>query len=189
MIVSERYKYIYVAILKTGSSSMRGWLSLHFVGKGVPGVRYHSWDIPREYREYFKFTVVRNPYDRMMSSYFFGKERWERGLPPPPPLKLGMTPVEHIQTIMNIDWTSAWMSQAQYVDEIKANAVLKLEEIPDALKILPFINMTVPPFPHRRRTPEKPKGSPVEILGEEWATLVGEYEAATFERYGYERLL
>jgi len=74
MIVSEKYKYVFMSTPKTGTHSMYRLLIDRFDGHQLDGA-YHRRDIPDEYREYFIFTTVRNPYDRTVSIWHALTER------------------------------------------------------------------------------------------------------------------
>ena len=67
VIVSSTLKYVYIEIPRTGSKSIRHWLTEHYDGQYCGD--HHQYDVPEEFRDYLAFTVVRNPYDRRASSY------------------------------------------------------------------------------------------------------------------------
>jgi hypothetical protein len=60
-------KVIFVAIPKTGTRSIGAFLRNHF---SCQPLGEHKQNIPKEYKEYFSFCVVRNPYDRICSNYW-----------------------------------------------------------------------------------------------------------------------
>ena len=75
MIFSDKYKYLGICIPKTGSTSLQSLFGPPYgevVGRG-PGE--HHMDLKEALRQfhrtkdYFKFTFVRNPYDRVVSFY------------------------------------------------------------------------------------------------------------------------
>jgi hypothetical protein len=83
IIVSHEYKFIYFPIPKSGCSSVKKMLSEIM---GIPGdsnaKEHGAWyyhyrkfpfvlkgQISKEFVEYFKFSFVRNPYDRLVSCY------------------------------------------------------------------------------------------------------------------------
>ena len=88
MIIPER-KTIFIHIPKTAGTAIEKYFNM--------GIVYNAWHhgtnktqclkheiisdmkikFPEEYGSYAKFTVVRNPYDRMVSWYFHLKERVE----------------------------------------------------------------------------------------------------------------
>lgn len=65
----NRHRCIFVHIPKTAGSSV----VLSLFGEGSRHVPYHEYERanPRKFRRYFKFAFVRNPWDRLVSSYFY----------------------------------------------------------------------------------------------------------------------
>lgn len=70
MIYSEKLGYVYIEIPKTGSASVSTWLVEHFGGQRLRGRRHRSI-VPSEFDGFFIFTVVRNPYERTISSWWY----------------------------------------------------------------------------------------------------------------------
>lgn len=99
MIVSHRHRFIFVAVPRTGSQSVRAALRpllgaedweqaawgvqrripvspLAAMEHGHLGVREAEKHLPRKvWRDYFKFAVVRDPWDRFLSSAWFTQGR------------------------------------------------------------------------------------------------------------------
>jgi chondroitin 4-sulfotransferase 11 len=71
MIVNHKLKILFVHIHKTGGSSMRNALmnleGSNFMGHHHTFVKELDSD---KYHEYFKFAIVRNPWDRLVSWYY-----------------------------------------------------------------------------------------------------------------------
>ena len=94
MLISDSKKFIFVHISKTAGTSIRAALNPHCIS--VPSDKWHSFlrrfDLPKNYQRfkfskhaflsdaqrkvptdiyqsYFKFAVVRNPWDRLVSGY------------------------------------------------------------------------------------------------------------------------
>lgn len=73
---NENKKYIFVHIPKNGGSSLERMLNL---GGGIFSIKDFSTVINID--DYYKFTIVRNPFDKMVSAFTYlrsGKERVDR---------------------------------------------------------------------------------------------------------------
>lgn len=66
-VVSEKYKYIYVLLPKSASSTLRHEFKDKRYGPGYE-VHYSSLDVKKK-QEYFTFTVLREPVTRFLSAY------------------------------------------------------------------------------------------------------------------------
>ena len=76
-MISHKYKFIFTKIGKTGSTSVESFLK-----KIDPtfenGGHWHLLDeVNEKTKNYFKFCLVRNPWDRMVSRYFYEKNKIE----------------------------------------------------------------------------------------------------------------
>jgi chondroitin 4-sulfotransferase 11 len=66
---ADNYKCIFIHIPKAAGTSVA--LTLFGIGsRHVPWFEYQEAN-PWKYKRYFKFSFVRNPWDRLVSSYFF----------------------------------------------------------------------------------------------------------------------
>lgn len=90
MLISEKYKYIYIDIPKTGCTAIQNYLLKHDKSCRTGGItrdgkwiRVDSHTKTKDLRsmmgkeafdEYTVFTFIRNPYARGVSAYFFYKE-------------------------------------------------------------------------------------------------------------------
>lgn len=74
---SHKYKYGFVSISKTACDSMCKVLE-----EPTEGIEEHHQDIKdikeclteEQFNEYYKFAFVRNPWDKMVSQYFWGQQ-------------------------------------------------------------------------------------------------------------------
>ncbi|MEW6745221.1 MAG: sulfotransferase family 2 domain-containing protein [Planctomycetota bacterium] len=86
MRISHRYKFVFVSIPRTGSTSVRNCLKpysdIFSCGDRFSPYYHHIWarDLKHHFQEqawewdsFFKFAFVRNPWDRLVSLYHFGK--------------------------------------------------------------------------------------------------------------------
>ena len=75
MILSDKYKYLGICIPKTGSTSLQSLFGPPYgdvVGAGPGEHHMNLTEALRRFpkaKNYFKFTFVRNPYDRIISFY------------------------------------------------------------------------------------------------------------------------
>jgi hypothetical protein len=69
--ISDRFKCIFIHIPRTAGTSIKGALEMQ--GRGHPLWQYYYLVYPEQWDSYFKFTVVRNPWDRMVSAYHYAK--------------------------------------------------------------------------------------------------------------------
>lgn len=98
MIISHRYRFIFVKTIKTAGTSIEVYLSPHCGGQDIltpvqPPVEGHeprnagrfynhfsAWGIrqvvpPELWQDYFKFCVERNPWDKTVSDYCMARYR------------------------------------------------------------------------------------------------------------------
>lgn len=84
MIISHQKKFVYIAIPKTGSTSirerLRRWTDVtgdgdvqSFTYHHVTGRRLNELFVKRgwKWEKYYKFTFVRNPFSKIVSQYFY----------------------------------------------------------------------------------------------------------------------
>ena len=71
MIVSEPYRVVFFHIPKTAGISIRYFMLEHLGGFILTRSQrdIQPGGLPEKYRDFFKFTVVRNPYDRLWGWY------------------------------------------------------------------------------------------------------------------------
>ena len=87
MRISHKHKFVYIAPPKTGSTTIRYALNEYSEVKSIPYLNsplyYHVKPIQLEnyfeeqnwnWGEYFKFALVRNPFDLLVSRYFWSRD-------------------------------------------------------------------------------------------------------------------
>lgn len=72
MIYSKQLKYVFVAIPKTGTRS-----TYKILKEKYGAIEYidHWHIVPEEMEDFYKFTIVRNPYDRFVSLWWSTTQR------------------------------------------------------------------------------------------------------------------
>lgn len=71
MNISDKYRCIFIHIPKAAGTSVKQALQLP--GQGHPPWVYFASNYPRRWQQYLKFTIVRNPWDRVVSAYSYAK--------------------------------------------------------------------------------------------------------------------
>jgi hypothetical protein len=142
MIVSHQHKFIFVKTKKTAGSTLEK-LVFPFLGPkdvctgsprdDTPRINTSSTDghaswskiqasYPNEFSEYYKFTIERNPWDKVVSSYY-----WHQEIKPARFANMGFE--EYVMTcdLLPIDWLN-------YTDTVglqRVHKVFKYEEMWD----------------------------------------------------------
>lgn len=144
MMICQEHKIIFVAIPKTATRSIYRFLKQNYDGK-IAGD--HSLKIPPQCRDYFKFAVVRDPYDRICSAYWhscwrpdrdrykFERRMQERGLP---------NTLESFLEIVHNPKTRgrhAILQSKYLVNDI--NTLLRFENLAEEFNRLPFLKEPV----------------------------------------------
>jgi len=193
MIISNVHKYVNISIPKTGTISMRYWLTKYFEGKAVS--EHHNWDWRPFVNggSYLIFTVVRNPYARCYSLW-----KWEMKTGHAGGMLVDQScSFEHFllllktkpQMYFSKDTSpDIYINQSDFVYKSGASEVLKLENLPDELKSLPFAHGKEHRFPYFN--PHSNIKEPYsDYYNEETEALVWDYCQDDFERFGYERMV
>jgi hypothetical protein len=68
-MINHEHRYIFIHIIKTGGSSIEKTFRGRRVHKFAK--KYKKQIGSKEWNNYFKFTFVRNPWDKMVSQYFY----------------------------------------------------------------------------------------------------------------------
>lgn len=69
--LSDRHRCIFIHVPKTAGTSIKE--ALHMPGSGHPPWQYYYRLHHEKWKAYRKFTVVRNPWDRAASAYYYAK--------------------------------------------------------------------------------------------------------------------
>jgi len=71
MPISFRHKLIFIHIPKNAGTAITNTLNMSDIGHHMP--EYYIKKYPNEWKDYKKFAVVRNPWDRVVSNYEYAK--------------------------------------------------------------------------------------------------------------------
>jgi len=176
MMISDKFKFVYVAIPKTGTAAVNQWCSRHF--KATQRISYHSYVVPNECKSYCIFITVRNPYERCWSWYHFQHGRNEF----PGTFEDFLFMLKYWRDFKKEgdQFPDAFITQKEYRRKSKANYIIKLEELD--MESLPFVaTMKQCIVPVVRVTPNKP---PINLT-EKQKALVFDYCGEDFLEFGY----
>jgi hypothetical protein len=195
MIISEKYKFIYIAVPKTASRSIENVLSPYGktdfpVPEGMDQVHIKALDLRnllqnKSWDDYFKFAFVRNPLGWASSWYFFRKK--ESLADPSHPKHSHYTGnLSFWEFIQSDDWIFDW-KQCDWVTDDKGKIIVdyigKYENLySDMKKICKKIGIP------KQRLPMiniSKKREPCGIYSEDSMRLVAERFKEDMEKFGY----
>ena len=136
MLLCKDINVIFVAIPKTGTRSIYSVLRNQFECQPLGE---HRQAIPAEYKDCFSFCVVRNPYDRICSNYWYRchgefdswqcKDKFKK-------MCLDNTLENYLTVFEHKD--SSW-PQARWILDNDINQILRFETLEKDFNTLPFV--------------------------------------------------
>ena len=205
-MISHKLKYLFIHIPKTAGSALALFLEDSLANEVTVGYSnqtgkdqnvYAACEInedkksikhePHEYfqglygdrlDDYFKFTIVRNPYDRMMSYHFWGSNTEYRNF----------TKEGFIRRVVELG-EDPWSYQHKYINDDYhiihyENLVEELKEI-ECLKQYDFDQL--PKINVNRARQATPTLLYEDLYDEEMKSLVYDYYKKEFESFGYHK--
>jgi hypothetical protein len=201
--VSEKHKYVFVSTPKAASQSLYRVLG-EWYGP-VRGYGMHGVKVPKQFKDYFTWTVVRNPYTRAISQWWHSVgsgSRRPNGKKHIPELELGMPFPDYIQWLTSPNQNPQPSgpgrrhveNQGWRLSQYRQDRVIYFENLETEFMALPFAEEGKPPwFPlvntnlwHASLGGSQPP--PINSLfTPELASLVYNWETSVFEKFGYPR--
>ncbi len=190
MIISHKRKYVYIAIPRTGSNSVASWLMAYADGEQLDF--HHSWKVPRQYHDYTIFTVVRNPYERLFSFWWFYCKDEKR---PNKYLNKNTTFSEFIDYLTTYIYDTQFDVPEQNYHQYYYRTIsyawryFKIEDIifTIPLKLLSDIERRGP-FPYNGYSKTRPRSLGKDFLNSDEIQLINEYCPNDFKQFGYEMI-
>ncbi len=180
MLVSHRYKCVYIAPPRTGSLSLHDFFYWNIAElEVIPGNKHHEVKLTPDLDSYIKIISVRNPYTRFLSLYRYGKNH-------PDNAKFLTQECFEIFVTQQINFKGTWFTQniqMDYIRGISIDFVIHLESILEDLQRLPF------PFCNRAKIERKNESTnfcPVEIT-EPLAEQIFKWGKEDFSQFGYKK--
>jgi len=151
MIVSKKHEFIFVAIPKTGTRTIYSILKGQYEGQKV---KEHHPDVPEKFKDFFKFTIVRNPYERAVSLWWSTCKRDNRR---PYTDIIGSSEILDFFTWLNKPnqnrgtGSEILRTQALYLKKTKFDKILYTESLEADFKSIPMFSK-VGHFPNMNST-------------------------------------
>lgn len=143
MIVSDKFKVVYIDIPKTGSISLDAIFTKHLHGKVIrlpkPEVNFkHNRVIPEYAKSYTVVASVRNPFDRAVSRYYWDFKRGRPWKSFEEYMEFCISTLEHPSDTTDgsiYGYFPCW----KYLEPISYDYIIRVENMLEDLKALPFI--------------------------------------------------
>jgi len=196
MIVSDKYKTIFVAIPKTSTRSVYQFFNEELNGRII---RDHEKNIPDNFKDYYKFTIIRNPYDRVISSWWSTTQRGNDSKFYI--LRTLKTDTSFLNFCKNLDILEKnhpnvphVTPQIEWIKNNKFDKIIKYENLNEEWLNLPF-NKNHKPLVHINAT-TKVEGKRNEIarepsekyLSKKTIELINKFYKEDFDNLGFDRL-
>ena len=159
-VIIPAHNSIFIHVPKTGGMSIQKWLLENTDSQIAKAKKHRSLQqLEEAYGKFdYSFAVVRNPWDWLVSWYYFGKDRAERRLSNPNLVEKGKRKKEYNQMVLDnfnkgFDYFVETTVLKEQSTKLKGvDSILKLENINDDIKIikekfsisadLPYVNMS-----------------------------------------------
>lgn len=196
MALSDKYNILFIHIPKNAGTSLINELNLS------PHGHYDWVSHPKFNGSYHKFTIVRNPWDRLVSSYEFAKMdksywhssngRSRDGKHPDYDLCHSLTFKECVKLLKNHPERfthPGWKNQYPYIvngeDKIMVDSVLKMENLNDEL-VRMFKKLNISKVPNIPRVNVSTRGNYKDYYDNESISLVKEIYIKDISLFNYE---
>lgn len=190
MVVSKKYKFVFMCIPKTGSMAMEQILKPYggFYLKGKKWAR-HPNQVPSKYKDYFTFCTIRNPYDRAVSLWFSAVDSW-------PKFKYGIVEkygkefVPFLNMLITPQVNSQFgglpmISMSSFLGKTRIDRYLQFENLNKEIASLPFWKGDPPTFRKNVRQHLRPHWSSY-YQNQKNVEIIQKWAKKDFEEFGYD---
>jgi len=138
VIISHRWRFVYIGPPKTASTALHHWLSqpAFCAERWTPDRRdQHSIQIPKAAEDYFTFASVRNPFDRAVSL-------WAHSQSQPSLLADDCYPMSFEEFVLEHQLRAGWfysMSQSEFLAPVRLDGLVCFDRLEEDLHRLPPI--------------------------------------------------
>lgn len=171
-MINHKYKFIFVHIIKTGGTSIEKFFRGRKDHKSASKIKKQLGE--NIWNEYFKFTFVRNPFEKIVSQYHYNRHKW--GLK-------DSTFKEYVKTWSDGQKISTFPQlNLFYIDE-KLDFIGRFENFQEDFNIVcDKIGIPQQQLPHKNKSKHKHY---TEYYDEETKQIVAEKYAKDIEYFGY----
>ena len=195
MVISDKHNYLFIAIPKTGTRSIYRLLIDEFDGELK---RDHSKSIDAKYLDHYSFTVIRNPYDRLVSVWWSTCQRGDdskryinKFLKDDISFLNFCKNLENLNSIKNVPHCNL---QSDWLESTKFDNVIKFENLNASWLNLPFNKDKKIKLGFLNSTIKKASNNPtarkdyLNYLSSEIIELINNFYIKDFKNTGYEML-
>lgn len=185
--------FIFIHINKTGGSSIEKALNLPFEHKTA--LQKINEIGEKRFKAKFSFAVIRNPFDRLVSQYFYRLQK-NQALPPEKKKPLGIKPIEFKEWVRetHVEYNSFYrhnpsMFQPQYVwitnkdGEVVIDFICRFENLSHEIDQVSKIIGRDINLPHLKKSKRKDYR---EYYDSETIEIVNSYYEKDLEMFGYQ---
>lgn len=178
MIVSQSMRFVFVSTPKCATHTMYEVLhSALYNGLLLPGGN-HNNQVPEQFRSFYIFSIVRNPYSRAVSLWTFTRKRGD---------DVPESLADYVRLLIDSPEKAAGpkagLSQAEWLRPVPLTRVLWLESLAADFQVLPFYRGP-DTLPQRNASDHRPWQ---EYMTTEIADLIDEWAGQDFHVFGYPR--
>lgn len=210
-VLSKSHNIFFLHIPKTAGASILSSMSRQFNTKEIPTHRSHiNWHSPfidclynnPEIKNYYKFTVVRNPWDRALSWFFFRKNilieelvnvknnksvRVRNNIKSVEAELDAMNDFnEWLKLYYNVPWDYTWFSlnhpQSFWLSGGEFDKIVRFENLKNDIKDIPFLSNVQ--LKHKHKSANN-KANKAELYNEYSIDLIDHIYKQDIIRFGY----
>lgn len=185
MILSENNKFIFIHIPRTGGSTVRALFGKPTNTTAQDDISYGHWSIDsmrnkvRDFETYYSFSIVRNPWDHVVSYYCYTRDALKKKGNPVPPFG------DYVRNKYRGGYGFLWWLMDPYSRSIIVDEVIRFENLEAGLKDLCARHgVVIGDIPHLNKSADRLPYQ--EYYTSELKYVVANHFKIDIELFGYE---